>query len=431
VLTTTLQQDLQQALHAAMSPVVSGSGVVMDADDGSIIAMVSKPDFDPNILLNAGSTAWKQLAAAPWDPLLNKATELQGPPGSTFKVVTSLVALRSGALQTNENIPLGSIALPGVNYNFPKEQGVATFQDALAQSRDSYFMRVGLRVGSQALTAGAREMGLGSPTGFPMAEASGLVPDDAFMLKHHQRRLGLGDAANLSIGQGDLTVTPIQMAVVYASLVNGGIRWKPHLWLGEAPVAQGRIDLPPGVDQAIMAGLHQVTVDGTGTAAQVDGFDTWGKTGTAQVGSKDKPRQLAWFCGGFTHNDHHYVAAILTEGSVDELIYGGGTSAEVFGQMLRNWSTHDVLPAKLQIVQVTPPASGSVPVAPPADDSAAPTDAATLIIDPAPAVAGVITPGDISDMTVPEVYPAGDTDTPPRALPVNPGTPDATTAPSP
>ncbi len=418
VLTTTINQALQQALHSAMAPVGSGAGVILDSDSGAVEALISKPDFDANVLLNSNPVIWQQLTSAPGDPLLDKVSQFQGPPGSTFKVVTSVVALRSGALQTNESIPLGSISLPGVNYNFTKEQGDATFQDALAQSRDSYFMRVGLRVGPKALTDGARELGLGVATQFPLGEAMGLVPDDAFMLKHHQRPLTAGDAANISIGQGDLTVTPIQMATLYGALVNGGTRWKPHLLLSETPVSLGQVDLPPGVDQAIMAGLHQVTIDGTGTAANVEGFDTWGKTGTAQVGTKNLPRQLAWFCGGFTYQDHHYVAAILTEGTTDELIFGGGTSAAVFGQTLRNWSQHTDEPAKLQITPATGTENDdSVPVAPPAspDDTgtitpANPTnpDNQGTVLTPSTGHDGILDPGDASSLTVP-----------PRALPLD------------
>ncbi len=431
VLTTTINQALQQALHSAMASVGSGAGVILDSDNGAVQALISKPDFDANTLLNPA--AWQQIASAPGNPLLNKVTQFQGPPGSTFKVVTSLVALRSGALQTTESIPLGSISLPGVNYNFPKEQGETTFQDALAQSRDSYFMRVGLRVGAKSLADGARELGLGASTQFPLGEATGLVPDDTFMLKHHQRPLTPGDAANLSIGQGDLTVTPIQMATLYGALVNGGTRWKPHLLLSETPESLGQVDLPPGVDQAIMAGLHEVTVDGTGTAANVAGFDTWGKTGTAQVGTKDLPRQLAWFCGGFTYQDHHYVAAILTEGTTDELIFGGGTSASVFGQTLKNWSQHTDDAAKLQIAKATGAENDdSVPAMPVANPDSPIANAANpgTVLTPN-ATPGIIDPGDASSLTAPPRALPLDTLTPgslpaPRALPVDGDSTNAT-----
>jgi penicillin-binding protein 2 len=345
---TTLDFRLQKIVEESMKGVESGAVVILNPVNGDVLAMASRPDFDPNSLFPSISPErWSELSA-PTGPLLSRAFQLHFPPGSTFKVITALAAARAGVLDPARRYEAtGILQLGNITYKFPKEKDTVNFRSAIARSFNSYFIDLGLRAGRDQLVAMAKDLGIGSPIGFPLpGELSGLMPDPAFVKKTHERVMGPGDVANSSIGQGDVLATPLQMASAFATIANGGILYRPRLVSRvedtsgkvrrEVPVEIVRqVALPTEMMPVILDGMVQVTEHGTGRKAAVPGISIAAKTGTAQVGSKQRPRQIAWLCGFLPAEAPRYAFAVAIEGSFDEEIAGGGTAGPIVGEIFR------------------------------------------------------------------------------------------------
>lgn len=317
----------QEAAGAALARSgLRGAVVMVEADTGLVRAMVSAPGYDPGALsLGLDPSRWRWLAADPGRPLVNRAAQSHAPPGSTFKVLTALAAMRSGRLSPSDRIELGSLTVGGVSFAFPSEQGEASLEGALRRSLNSYFMRVGLRVGAGPVTALARDLGLGRGTGWPLPEVPGCVPDDAHMREHHGRPLCPGDMANISIGQGDLLVTPLQMALLMGALCNGGTLYAPAILEGGGRGARGRVEFGRELG-AVRGAMREVVEAGTGWRAQREGFDVHGKTGTAQA--PPPATLIGWFCGWFTPPGERALAfAVMVEGDGTIEGFSGGASA--------------------------------------------------------------------------------------------------------
>lgn len=307
-----IAHDAQMAAVAAMGDVTDGAFVIMNATDGAILAMVSKPLGEE----------------------LNKAVSFAAPPASSFKPVTALASFVALDRVTEYN--LGSLDVSGVKFNFPREIGTAGLVPALSHSLNSYFIQLGLDTGKQPLLDVAAALGLGSPSGFLLGGSSGILPDDNFVRLIHSRLFGSGDVANTSIGQGDLSVTPIQMAKVYATIATRGTIPRPRLLLSEpVDVRRFQFDIDPKYWAILDAGLEGVVQDGTGSAAQSSAFSSLrAKTGTAQLGTGATKRNSAWFCGYFLMSGNMYSFAILVNGVPGETLSGGSAAAPVLGRFL-------------------------------------------------------------------------------------------------
>ena len=228
----TIDGQLQGYLEQALCLRKADAAVVIDVNSGDVIAIGSHPAFDPNVFVPAiSATDWDALNKDPMNPLESRAISAQYPPGSSFKVVTSIAAMRAGVFDPNWVVHCtGSFSIGNVTYHLPLERQDVTYLEALKHSYNTYFMTLGLKVGKDILLDTARSLGLGAPTniGFP-AESSGRIPDPEFERRVNKREFGPGDLTNTSIGQGDVLATPLQMANLMAAVANGGTVYQPRI----------------------------------------------------------------------------------------------------------------------------------------------------------------------------------------------------------
>ncbi len=293
----TIDGELQRFVQKRLSEQVSASAVVMNVHSGEIYALASYPAFDPNIFSRGISAAfWEELLANPGNPLTNKAIAGQYPPASTFKIITALAGLKAGKITENR-----SVFCPG-HYDFGKGRfhcwkkgghGYVNLGGALTKSCDVYFYQLATEIGINAIAEMARKFGLGAKAGLDLTEERpGLVPDEAWKKSELGEVWHPGETVVNSIGQGYLLATPLQLAVMTARLVNGGIAVQPQITgvVGSA-MQQGKaghdMKINPAHIALVMKGLNAVvnTQGGTayGSRIQEPGMEFGGKTGTAQV----------------------------------------------------------------------------------------------------------------------------------------------------
>ena len=297
--TLTLDLDMQLALEEAMQHVERGAAVVLDPRDGSVLAMVSKPVFDPNEFSRGISfQRWKDLNGNGAFPLLNRAIQSAYPPGSTFKIVSMLAGLRTGAVTPDSHQPTscnGAYWFGGRHFGCWEHGGHGSLDliSALQHSCDVYFYQLGLHLGLEPLSQTALALGLGDRTGIDLpAEARGLVPTPAYYNRHfHTGHWPRGALLNLGIGQGELLVTPLQLATMTAIVANGGHAVRPHVVrevqgdanfkIGPA-VETGLVTTAENWDAVHLAMRKVTEPGGTANASRVPGMNIGGKTGTAQ-----------------------------------------------------------------------------------------------------------------------------------------------------
>jgi penicillin-binding protein 2 len=296
-LVLTIDLNVQRAMEEAMAKVERGAGIAIDPRDGSILALVSRPAYDPNEFSHGLSVdRWRELSSGGSNPLLDRAIQGMYPPGSTFKIVTMFAALRAGIAGPETRLqPCGGYyTFGGRSFGCWNKNGHGSlnFIEAMQQSCDVYFYQLGPRLGLPRLEAAARDFGLGDRTGIDLPEERrGLIPSVAW----YDRRWGAGHwrqglLLNLAIGQGELLLTPLQLALLAAEAGNGGRSLRPHVVMrvrgepGFRPERSIRSGVPAeaGVWNTLHTALERVIDSGTGTAARVPGLRVAGKTGTAQ-----------------------------------------------------------------------------------------------------------------------------------------------------
>lgn len=351
---TTLDIHLQELAEKALAARAKrGAIVIIDPNNGDILAMASWPTYDPNDFTPSISAArFKQLQTDPNIPLLPRAYRSAYPPGSTFKVAVGLAALESHTVtadDTFECVPEMEIGNTTFHNWKHTDRGALNFVEALTQSCDTWFYQVGIKTGAGPIMDWAARLGYGAKCGIPLkGEAEGRLPNDEYMMKTHHRKILGGDIANLSIGQGDLLVTPLQMAQSMAIVANGGTFYQTRLVEQVQTVsneivtaysvrAKKLLGASPQTMQLIHTGMVDAVNAGLGTAhqASLDKVTVAGKTGTAQWGPKNKERTAAWFAG-FVPADHpQYAFAALYEGEVGSKVHGGTAAAPMIGRILR------------------------------------------------------------------------------------------------
>ena len=296
----TLDRDLQAAADEAFGDQ-SGAAIALDVHTGDILAMVSRPTFDPAMFAR-GITGeeWKDLLQDKRNPLQNKVIAGQYSPASTFKTIVALAAMREGLITTNRTINCrGDFELAGARFRCWKKDGhgPTNLHKALRESCDVWFYQVGLELGIDKLSAAAKEFGLGEVVGYPLpGEKPGVVPSQEWKRDRLHQPWYAGETVISSIGQGYVLVTPIQLAVMTAAIANEGKVLQPKLirkienWRGQVllePQTQvvREITYPAPVWQAIKSGLVGVVNEpsGTGQVARLNGVLVAGKTGTSQV----------------------------------------------------------------------------------------------------------------------------------------------------
>jgi penicillin-binding protein 2 len=319
----TIDRDLQKACWDAFQEK-AGSVVVMDVRDGSILAMVNKPSFDPN-LFNRGISGddWNRLVGNPLSPLQNRAISGQYPPASTFKLIMAAAALEEGAVTADTTFYCGgtydALSRP---FRCWKERGhgKVDLYRAIVESCDVYFYNAGSQVGVDTLAAYARGFGFGTKTGIILpSEEDGLIPTREWKLRKFGESWQPGETVTLSIGQGFILVTPIQLLRAYCAVANGGTLYRPRLIRsirtegGEIveefePQVQGRIPVSPETIKLLQRALWGAVNDerSTGGALKRRNRDVCGKTGTAQVieQPEEEDREKEQEDIPYQHRDH-------------------------------------------------------------------------------------------------------------------------------
>lgn len=296
----TLDALLQKTAWEAMDGR-PGAVVVMDPRDGSVLALASSPSFDPN-LFNGGITAenWAKLSVDPFHPLENRAISGQYPPGSTYKLVVAAAALQEGLITPDTKFLCnGSFEFGRRAYRCwqKKGHGYISLHRAIVESCDVYFYNLGRLLGPDKIAAYARSFGFGLPTGIDLPrEKSGLIPTKKWKVERFREPWQAGESISTAIGQGFNLVTPLQLVNAYATLANGGTRYRPRLIKriesmegtvirSFAPEAKGKLALSEENRELLRSALWGVVNEkgGTGSALHRKEEDVAGKTGTAQV----------------------------------------------------------------------------------------------------------------------------------------------------
>jgi penicillin-binding protein 2 len=310
------------------------AAVIMDIHTGDVVAMASHPTFDPNIFVpTIAADEWDVLNKGEFNPLLDRTIHAQYPPGSGFKTVTSIAAMRAGVFDPNWVVHCtGSFDLGSMHMDLKTEHGDVTYLDALTHSYNTYFATLGLKIGRDVLIDTARSLNFGSLTNIILpGELPGFIPDPESVRRMHQRDFGVagGDTALTAIGQGDVLVTPLQMADFMAALANGGTVYRPRLTkdiedrngnvIKAFPVETLRtVTFDPKWMPDLKAAMINVVDDGTATVVRRDDMKIAAKTGTAQVGSKTHRRQIAWLSGYLPADNPQYAFSVMVEGQFSD-----------------------------------------------------------------------------------------------------------------
>src|SRR2546428_2428307 len=343
---TTLDLHLQELAEKALaSKAKRGAMVIIDPNSGDILALASWPTYDPNVFVPSISA--DQLKALQDDkdiPLLPRAYRSSYPPGSTFKIAVGIAALESHAVYPDDRYEcVPSIQVGNVTFhNWKKgDRGALNFVQALTESCDTWFYQVGIKTGAGPIIDSALKLGFGAKCGIPLrGEAEGRIPNDEYMKATQGRKILNGDIANMSIGQGDTQVTPLQMAQAMGVVANGGTLYQTRLVQQVQTFdnqivsayqvrAKRTLDLSSETLDQLRTGMTNVVNGAGGTAhqASLDNDEVSDKTGTAQWGPKHKERTAAWFAGFLPADQPRYAFAAVYEGDVGTKVHGGSAAA--------------------------------------------------------------------------------------------------------
>ena len=333
-LITTIDLDLQRAAEDMVGDR-TGAVVALDPRTGEILAMVSKPSYDPNLFATRISAIdWNSLITDPRKPMQNRAIQSRFSPGSVFKVFMAAAGLEAGTLN-----PLRSVYCPGYasfyghTFACDKHEGHGTLglHSAIVTSCNVFFYNVGNDLGIARINQYATMMGLGRKSGIDLPnEDSGLIPSEGWKQRVYKAKWYAGETISVAIGQGYVSITPLQAAWAMGGLTAGGRLKQPHF---VKPEQLKKLSLPAGEIVEEDYPLHQSTVDivttamwgvvneqgGTGFRARIEGFDVAGKTGTAQVVGKQANlkgqayKDNSWFVGFAPYRNPEIVVAAFIE----------------------------------------------------------------------------------------------------------------------
>jgi penicillin-binding protein 2 len=359
-----VQEELEKAMTSTPEKIVNGSAVVIKVQTGEILAIASKPTFDPNEFA-AGITPgnWRKLINDEMHPLQNRSIHSQYPPGSTYKIAVAYAALEEGVIDPETTIYCpGHFKLGRGRYRCWKKSGhgAVNLHDALVQSCDVFFYTVGHRMGIDTLARYARKFGFGSPAGVGLSrEKSGLVPSTQWKLKNRKKAWLLGETISASIGQGYNLVTPLQQANMMAAVANGGMLLKPYLVKrveepgGKTikeffPEIRGQISGSSENMEVIRKALRDVVngARGTGKRSRLKNIIVSGKTGTVQVVRMKSNEELekedevpykyrdhAWFVAFAPYEKPEIAVAVLVEHGG----HGGATAAPIAKKVFKKY----------------------------------------------------------------------------------------------
>lgn len=362
---TRIQKLCEQALERGCK---RGALVVVDPRNGDVLALASWPTFNPNSFIPfISAEEFKALQDDPNIPLFPRAFRAAYPPGSVFKIFSGAAAMQSGKIDPKDAFPCpGAMRIGGLTFNNWKRghAGSLTFSEALTQSCNTWFYQIGMKIGSGTLSDYATRFGLGQRTGIPLnAESSGVIPNDEYMMRVHKRNMLGGDLANFAIGQGDVTTTPLQLAMAVGAVGNGGTLYAARLVNQVQSIdgqivtaydvrARSQVDFDKEVFKALKQGMTGVVESRAGTAPvlRIKGLRVGGKTGTAQWGPKNKERTAAWFAGVAPIDNPKYAFAALYESDLRnaDSSHGGDTAAPMIARVLRELAKDELAEAAKQ-----------------------------------------------------------------------------------
>jgi len=321
--------ELEQAIDKAMRPHPAGSVVAVDVRTGRLLALYSKPSFDPNDLSGGAGRArvreaFNRLYADPLRPMLDKTMSGAFQPGSTMKPFTALAALEDHLVEPDHVEKCEGYVIFGHRvFRCSHVHGPVHMREAIARSCNVYFFHVAETVGMDRIARVAQSFGLGEKTGLGInPEAPGRIPTRQWYALRYRGQFRVGFTLNMAIGEGDVTVTPLQLALAYAALGNGGTLYQPQI-VRAVETSDGAVvqEFPPRIRRQVRAApenlrfvtdaLYDVVNDPNGTAfpARDATLDVAGKTGTAQTGfvaTKDMDQKMAWFLS----QDHAWFTAL-------------------------------------------------------------------------------------------------------------------------
>jgi len=354
----TIDVNLQKAAEKALGDR-AGAAVVIDVKTGEILAFASTPVFDPSLFIGKmPPDKWKEYLNDKRHPLEDKALKGQYPPGSTFKIVTAMAGLSEGLINANTSVDCtGAYTVGSQKFHCWDKHGhgITNLRKALKESCDVYFYKLGDRLGVDKIAEYAHKFGLGEPMGVGLEnEKSGLIPTAEWKLQKTGKSWYRGETIPVAIGQGYVTMTPIQLAAMISCIANDGILYQPHLvkrildpdgkTIKEfTPTIFKNTGFKPEYIQLIKDGLRAVVNEpgGTGKGARISGITVAGKTGTSQVvkiGARKgdipyKYRDHALFVGFAPYEKPEVAIAVVVEHGV----HGGSAAAPVAAQVLRSY----------------------------------------------------------------------------------------------
>lgn len=377
----TLDARIQAIAEEALRAVSRAGAVVVDPNNGNVLAMASVPSFDPNTFIpSIKAKDWKALQKDEGDPLVNRG--ISGlPPGSTFKLITSLAGLRGTKNLANAHYNCGG----GVSYGdhffrcWVAEKhythGNIGLADALKVSCDSFFYQYGNAAGIQSIDHIGKMLGIGEESGLHLSgEQSGNMPGPEWMqINHPQERWSQAQTANVSIGQGYTLVSPLQLAMAYATVANGGVCYYPRLVdrilnqdgspvlddKGNPAAAPPRVrsdlrqEISPDKIDLVRKGLWKVVNEdgGTGGRARLKDWVVAAKTGTAQASERGHEENVAWFVC-FAPFDHpKYVVAVMVQGASG---HGGEVAGPIATRILERALAQDEGKFDMQVAWLVP-----------------------------------------------------------------------------
>ena len=324
----TIDYDLQQIAESDFAAKDrEGALVAMDARTGEVLAMVSRPTFDPNdFAVRIPAKEWAELNRDPGTPLLNRAIQAQLAPGSVFKIVMATAMLESKALPASYTVYCpGYASFYGRVFHCDHAHGSVDLHKGIVASCDVYFYNVGKILGIDRISQYALGLGLGRPTGIDLpSEQSGLVPSEEWVQRVYHHKWYPGSTISVAIGQGAVMVTPIQLARMITAVANGGTLIAPHLLKDATGLKVASFPLSEDTVQTVTDGMWGVVNEPNGTTSglvKLQNIDFSGKTGTAQTESFElqsklgkKLKENGWFVGYAPRRNPEIVVAALVQG---------------------------------------------------------------------------------------------------------------------
>lgn len=373
----TIDLDVQMAAEKAMEGK-TGAAIAIDPHTGEILALVSRPTFDPNeFSVRLSRSYWNEILNNPDHPLLDKAIQAQLAPGSTFKIIMSYAGLQENEAQNMHVMCNGGASFYGHFFACDKRHGMVDINHAIPWSCDTFYYTLANKLGIDTIAKYATELGFGERTGVDLPdEATGTMPSTSWKMKTFHEKWYAGEVISVGIGQGAVAATPLQLARAIGGIASGGVLHRPHLvFPDEVPSDQleaihetfpGSAEkaVPMNTDnwQIITDAMAETTVSGTAAASHLEGIDFAGKTGTAQVmshtalarsGGGHKTVPNAWFVGMAPRRNPDIVVAVLWENGD-----WGANSAKLGAQIINAYVTKQRRKENnLRIAQAAPPVS--------------------------------------------------------------------------